>query len=262
MSDEKLIEKIKHGLIKSGYPLELRCRRAIMQHTTASNHMWFTDKERIYLDSDNVEREIDAFAYIQTVHRSTITCSVLIVECKKNEENHWVFFDEGQNRKNLNIVSNLNSEQHERLEAGILQKERFLLRHHYHNINSCSSYSMAFMKNKQRNQIFEGLQQILKAYKHYKEINEKNINEELPNIPKWTQAYYPVIVFEGKLFLAKLIDNDLKIEKCNHVLYNALHPFYAHSSLTVDIIHADIFFDYLKIFEQDHDVIVPYVSTD
>lgn len=90
MSSEELSDKVKRELIKSGFPLELQCRRELYEH------QWVHSLNRTYADSEGVHHEIDAIAVKQASFTSksrshNMVNSIIVVECKKNESNHFVF---------------------------------------------------------------------------------------------------------------------------------------------------------------------------
>lgn len=260
MSDEQLSNKIKEELLKSGFPLGLRCRRVLYQHK------WAGSLNRFYIDSEGTEREIDAMAHKQTIFstnsrpHNTVN-SILIVECKRNQNNHWVFFDEDLGLQFINVISTLDTKQNEQIEWGVMKKLRSLRRHHYFEMKATSSFSMAFKSPKGKNQIFEGLQELFAAYKNERETVEKNMKRTDCGEGIWVNVYYPVLVLEGKLFIATMVREDLKVEEIDQVLYTAQHPSYLDTWTTIDVVRADFFPNYLDSLDQDHEIIVSYIQS-
>lgn len=219
---------------------------------------------RRYLDAENVEREVNGLATKQTSFsakgspHNTVN-SILILECKKNEANHWVFFDEGLPFPVLNVISTLSSKQNDQLASTLGTEPQSPRHHHYFRVRATRSYCMAFKSAKE--QIFEGLQELFNAYKHQREATEKYMSEREPGRGIWVNVYYPVLVFDGKLFIAKTKDEDLEVEEAEQTLYVERHPSYLRTWITIDVVRADLFPKYLESLEQDHEIIVSYIQS-
>jgi hypothetical protein len=277
MPEEELTDKVKQGLLKSGFPLEMRCRQLMRQHD------WTLEGDRIFLDQAGVEHEMDAKASkslidpLKHLHELESESKLwnpyvgyeLIVECKKNTSDHWVFFDDGESEAPLlNTVSTMRVADTWRLRYMFeepLSKES-PLDHHYLGTRLVSSYSMAFKTSK--NQIYEGLHELLSAYRHARkqDITLLKPDEESPaqdaqleDLSPTVYVYYPVLVFDGKLFIAQLVHDSLEVSETTRVVYSAMHPSYVNHRVTVDVIRADVFDNYLTSLEQDMKIIDSYV---
>jgi hypothetical protein len=277
MPDNELANKIKQELLKSGFPLEIRCRQLMRQHD------WTLEGDRLFLDEAGVEHEMDAKASkslidpLKHLHELESESNrwnpyvgyELIVECKKNTSNHWVFFDDGESEAPLlNTVSTLKVGDAWRLRSMFeepLSKES-PLDHHYLGTKLVSSYCMAFKTDK--NQIYDGLREILSAYRHARQqdIELLKPDEEPPaddaqleDLSPTVYVYYPVLVFDGKLFIAQLVHDSLEVSETTQVVYSAMHPSYVNHRVTVDVIRADIFSRYLSLLERDMEITDSYV---
>ena len=253
MADINLNEKIRAELLKSGFPLEVKCRQTIYKRK------WMITLSRFYLDSDNNEHEIDLIALKQTLSRSKkdiVLNSIIVLECKKNESNHWVFFYEGIGFPKLNLLSTLPKKYADNLTW---LNEKSLKSHHYYKFKPASSYSMAF-KSK-HNQIFEALNQVYNAYKHEIATPESNMAKVDKSLRGWVNIYYPVIVLDGKLFLAQIIKDNLEVEEVRQALYVAHRPAYFKYPYSIDIVTADTLSDYLDMLDTDHDTIFSYIES-
>jgi hypothetical protein len=275
MPDDELANKIKQELLKSGFPLEIRCRQLMRRHG------WQLDDDRIYLDSDGVEHEIDAvginslmdlLAGLQGMESESeewkpLTLYQLIVECKKNSSDHWVFFEDGLLEPPLlSAVSTLKESDNLRLQYIFQVPDDSVRDHHYLASKAVGSYCMAFKAD--RNQIYEGLRELLSAFRHVREewtttlkpfkkasVSDSASEDSSPLV----YVLYPVLVFDGRLFVAELVDGDLRVSETNQVVYSAMHPSYLKTRITVDVIRADVFDNYLTSVEQDMRIIDSYV---
>lgn len=256
MANINLNEKIRAELLKSGFPLEVKCRQTIFKRK------WAITLSRFYLDSDNNEHEIDLIALKQTLSHSNnnhLTLnSIIVLECKKNESNHWVFFYEGIGFPKLNLLSTLPEKYADKLTW---LNEKSLKSHHYYKSKPTSSYSMAFKSKSEHNQIFEALNQVYNAYKHEIATPESNMAKVDKSLSCWVNVYYPVIVLDGKLFLAQIIKDNLEVEEVRQALYVAHRPAYFKYPHSIDIVTADTLSDYLDILDTDHDTIFSYIES-
>lgn len=247
--------KIRDELLKSGYPLEVKCRRTFCEHN------WAIDLCRFYLDSDNIEHEIDLIAFKQSISkirkRERFFNSIVILECKKNESNHWIFFEEGIGLRSLNMLSNLRQQSAEKLQY---LNAKALRSHHYSNFEPTTCYSMAF-KTKVPNQIFGAFNQLYGAYKFETVTPESEMSKSDSSLLTWVNVYYPVIVLDGRLFLAKLINNKLEVKEVRQVLYFSHRPAHLKFPYSIDIITADALPDYLDMLHKDHEIIFSYIKS-
>jgi hypothetical protein len=74
----------------------------------------------------------------------------------------------------------------------------------------------------------------------------------------WVNIYYPLIVFDGKLFVARLNGEDIDVEEKKHVLYCALHESKLNLPETFDIVTYDYLEEYLTVLDKSHKVTVDY----
>ena len=256
MNDSNLLNKIKQEILKSGFPLEVRCRQ------TFFNRKWSITLSRYYLDIDNNEHEIDLIAGKQTLSdpgiKHDMLNSIVILECKKNQSNHWVFFDEGIEVPELNLLSTLPRKYSDKLRW---LNKKSLKSHHYLKFRPTSSYSMAFKTKSTKNQIFEALNQVYNAYKNDTLAPESNMSKYDRTRGAWVNVYYPVIVLEGKLFIARIINDNLEVEEVRQTLYVAHRPEYYKYPYSIDIVTTDALSDYLDMLDQDHATIFSYIKS-
>lgn len=278
MPEEELNIKIRNELLKSGFPLEIRCRQLM------SRHGWIVSDDRIYLGPDGIEHEIDAIGTHSLIDIDKMctedessplewdpfTLFSMIVECKKNSSNHWVFFDDGSiTTPPLNLLSSLRPFDHLHLERMLdsIWSACPVTDHHYLRTRMVSSYCMAFKAEK--NQIYEGLGALLGAYRHERDddaAQQKKMHEickeepQLEESQPWIFVYYPVLVLDGRMFVAELADGELDIHEVQHVIYSAMHPSYCKTRVTVDVVRADLFDSLLIYLAQDMTMIEGYIQ--
>jgi hypothetical protein len=145
--------------------------------------------------------------------------------------------------------------------AGIERHDPALKEHHYFKMTTCSQYCMAFKIGNEKNQIFDGLQQLFSAYKYMRKTNEYYMEKRDPKEGIWTKVYYPVLIFDGRLFVSQLTGDELDVKEVNHLLYSGQHPSYLDTQITVDVVCADFFPDYLKLLEKDHSAFCSFIKS-
>jgi hypothetical protein len=246
MSDLELIEKIKRELLKSGFPLELRCRKAIKPE-------WNISLSRYYFDADKVEHEIDLTAFRQSLanNPSNVTHMLntnMILECKKNDSNHWIFFTGEFTLPMLNCISNLPENRLDKFEILSLKS---LAEHHYKKATLASSYCCAFKAD--RNQIFEAINQVSSAYNYdVMNVEPRMAKSDYKKEGVWINIFYPIIVFGGKLFTAELIDKEIQVKIAKHIVYNTFHEYRLKLPRTIDVVSEDFFEEYLVRLDKSH----------
>jgi len=83
---------------KTGFILEFKICEILEKHN------WFVINNRYYIDDiKNVEREIDILAYRAKSIENIAFYTVLLISCKKSENNVWSFLTKKYNKKDPNI---------------------------------------------------------------------------------------------------------------------------------------------------------------
>jgi len=260
MSSQKkrtLIDHLKEQIKKSGYPLEIEISSILDKNWEVMN----TDS---YYDNDAGKmRDIDINAIREITHKYTpfplMTFVNLTIECKRNENFAWVFFTrpykysfediDGQYIDGLQILTQ-NIENMELMEL-ILHESKL----HYSRIRKVAPcYDEVFIEGKKeryqhkKDEIFEAVNQ-LKKYIIYS--NEQALKTTLPYV---INIYFPCIVFDGKMFEAKVSKEDVTLRRIKHVVLVSSHrTSYSTWDLgfLVDIVHKDHFNTFLKSIEND-----------
>lgn len=91
-------ENITNGIKKTGFILEFEICKILEKHN------WIVINNRYYIDDlKNVEREIDIVAYRTKSKEDIAFYTVLIISCKKSENNIWAFLTKNYNKNDPNI---------------------------------------------------------------------------------------------------------------------------------------------------------------
>ena len=94
MTYQNLIDAIK----KTGYGLEYKVSSIL------GSNGWSTINNKYYIDDvQGVAREIDVLAYKVHIEKGIQIYTVLIISCKKSEENTWALLAKSRNDKDPNI---------------------------------------------------------------------------------------------------------------------------------------------------------------
>lgn len=265
---EDELENTKKAIKLSGFPLELFVSSKLSKYDQSSVNQYFFDS------TGAVARSIDFFVPHFVASEGGIGFSSnLVIECKKSSKDAWVFYE-------------LNGIIHSQLSGQLIDYENYLTGDYekmnvkwklnfsrvlHYNANTKSKMSRQFnvinkgakseRDIKSKNSIFEALNQILKFIEYRTKKAEKNIANRFLNgkVRPIFMVYYPVIVFDGLLVNAFLDNNEeLKIEKIKHVVLSYdYQPDYCENPQTfyVDIVQKDYFEEFLKILEEESNMI-------
>ncbi|AET66630.1 hypothetical protein Desor_0954 [Desulfosporosinus orientis DSM 765] len=246
MSEEDLRDKIRKEILKSGFPLELYCQQKVLDYN------WSINMNKQYQDKDDNFREIDIEAHKQDMIAENLRLSTrLIIECKKNHSNPWVFFREKTHGPimYLTVAGDID-------ESG---KENFFWRHHYketvleHHYKTTTDKSRAYVvpfkhdNPKENRQIYESVSSVINYYKHHGLEKIRTFDRN------FIKLFYFVVVYDGKLFMADVINGeDVHVEDTSHVLLGVSNVDGKRTRhYTVDIVTKEFFGEYLKILEND-----------
>ena len=228
---EDVKKKVKDAIEKSGYPLELYVSSILEDKCVFSSNQYYFDHD------ENIARTIDLYVWSLLDFRKPtigISCS-MIIECKKSEKNAWVFFETnsiapsqtGQIIDHRQIATD-DSE----INIALLQFSPKLQEFFGGNVRSpisSISRSYAVVKIGQpissdansdtKDTIFEAMNQTVKFIIYELEQRKHRIREiyRIGSIYQMTLIYFPVIVFDGHMFNAKLVNNKIELQEKNHV---------------------------------------------
>lgn len=212
---------LKKKLLETGFPLE------VLIYSKLKSQSKFVKHQDYYYDlNEKITRSIDLIADLFT---NPLNWSVgdpakffidssMVIECKKSKK-HWVFFPiKGSfGFRNGQMCAQLHN------DFGFYVTSEIDLTYKGHQINNplglSSAYKVIDEDRKNPNDIYEATMQLIK----YIQYNKNMIlsNELNKKIPYRYQVYlwYPIIVFEGKMWNAYLKDGEIDvIESTNHVI--------------------------------------------
>ena len=254
MATKELIEKIQKDLSKSGYPLEVFCKKVLLESGFGISI------GQPYLTKDGVLRSIDAegdfYSDLRIKDRRIGFYSMAYIECKKNDNHPWIFFQDEHTRPEINVRSS-----YQGIEEFFHQLE--MKRHHYNKDGVfASSYKVAFCgaDSKEAKQIYEAVQQVRgfcdhgrEMYELYeKEDAEKNKNQNFIQIV----VEYLTIVFDGELFMVNCLENEVVANETQYVLLvDYSKEMMKYKYYTIEIVKKDYLPTYLSDIKQTHKLI-------
>ena len=122
----------------------------------------------------------------------------LVIECKKQEVKPWVFFEKG--------VPNLDPTTLSVIPIDIsVPFENHFQDHYYFNKKPCSYHFPAFVSSGKPDVILDAINHVLDALDYIRMMITNIINKYKI---KMERIFYPVIVLDGKLFSARIEENE------------------------------------------------------
>jgi len=251
--DKKLTEKIKNELVKSGFPLEIYCRKELL------NSGFGLGSSQYYFNDENKLREIDGEAGLQEEIKykdeKIVLFSRIYIECKKSNKYHWVFFHEQPPFSDLNFNTNI-MEIESKMNLRLSNEYKNI---HYYNFNNVAqNYVIPLCKpnSNESRQIYDSLFSLINYNEHH--LKEKiHYNVSLPYI----KLNFLCVVYDGVIIMAEPTENTFKLKEANHVIVN-FHQRKEFKSYhyAVDIVQRSYFKEYIKIIKQDNNTIKEYVQ--
>lgn len=250
-------EKIKKEILKSGYPLEFSCLQNLKD--------WGLIFDKQYVSADGDLREIDLNGYLQnsfTINQFEATLQTnLLIECKKNHSNPWVFFKEPI----CPAIPNLTIRPQTAMKG--LDRIDFLgaLKEHHYNTNEtkCRTYMLPFIHEdrKESRQIYDSVIKLIDCFRFQSAQRNKWVSTSKPGEPLLHfDVYYLTIVFDGQLFLADLLEKEIDIQNTDHILlFVPRSESEGLSNYTLDIVHKDHFTNYLLELRKNHSLFLKYM---
>ena len=269
--EEFLIEEIE----KSGFPLEIEVTSLLY-----GSKNWLPNNQEYYLDHElNLGRTIDIVSYyigkydpnskdyFETLKTEPFSVGTdMVIECKKSNTRAWVFFTipevyrppffAGQTLDSLEVLTNGKDSIVDEIEfAGRdMETESFLYYDSHKRI--AVAYSEIRLSEEQksngRRDIFEAISQITKYISYdFGKIME-GVKTDVSS--RLLCFYFPVIVFEGRMYECIVEKNVPKLHKRDHILLRTHYqPKYSDSALSfgIDIVQKDYFPKFMQIVEND-----------
>jgi len=275
---DHLINEIK----RSGYPLE------IFISSILEDNDWVVLNNQPFRDSDEDKlRSVDILAfhnpttYEYKKYEPLGFSPNLIIECKKSENHAWIFFSRPEKSKvfrmsghvhdypklfstkaysNRDKLSNLGHFSYEYYFNYFNDPNRGMRNVHYSDFDSVAiTYDEYKIKKGTRNTRKNILEAVNQTVKFFLFDLEESINSP-GRINGAVSSYYPIIVtflaivLDGKLFDARIENNNVTLEERKHILYNyTFRPrnSYVNIDFWIDIVKKEFFSSYLSKIKKD-----------
>jgi hypothetical protein len=166
-----------------------------------------------------------------------VSCE-LFIECKKSDKN-WVFYDDpDQTQAFYNVITRYMIS-NPRGKKGLRKTSN----HPESNSTIISTlYQIAGKKQKERDNLFEAQNQVLKAIHYSKDFSTEELKRTL---------VYPLIVFDGKMFSCRLIDDELEFFPANYIIFFSRGFTEDPYPTLIDIVTLDYLPRYLELVEKE-----------
>jgi hypothetical protein len=266
--EDYLLGRVK----KSGYPLEIEISNIL------ENERFAVFNTQYYFDAEAHQgRDIDIFALTlgpEVIDDKLLPLSLrtdLAIECKKSETHAWVFYTRprlpmssiymhGQFRTTVPKPEEFSMESFEwflQHKCLILHYDKFAeIAIAYEEIKKKKMDTENGKKRKNgssRKEIFEATNQLVK----FTSYEMHQIYERIAKLP-WkdkrevTTLFFPVIVFDGDMFVMFLDSGEPRLERRKHVLLGTHYrcPYCLNvESFTVDIVHRSHFNEFIQLWK-------------
>ena len=251
-SKVSLIEKIEKKIERTGIPLEYY----VFNTCSSKGIPRFLDLH--YIQNEDT-REIDVYAYFEKLpgkpkkgSNLQQTLTAMVIECKKSSEKPWVFFSsDGGRHSGLWPYTKYLSD----FDLHFKKEEKYLLldqiyKHckvnHYTKNEApiCSSYFEPFTKPKEQS-IYKSIDSVLTFLRYL----VKHRSEETEILGFKSNFYYPIIVFDGRMFEANATGERIRVKETDYV---QLRTNYSDEVFLIDIVRKRHFPKLLDLIEQDH----------
>jgi len=248
-----------------GYPLEIETA------STLESRKWAIFPTHFYLDMDTQKaREIDILSFYEPVAsnfkelKPLAFSPKLIVECKKTQDhslilftrkNTFTFYDFTGHTYDFPVLLGKNREFHDPTKEFNYENVLSQGLVHYKRFGRTSSIYKLIKSNseKDKKDIYEAVMQLIKAQIF-------DVEQAIQKDKTISHTHYPIyfsflaIVFDGKMFEANIIGNDIDLEEIDYGLIETHYmPSYSDHPLhyQIDVVKKEHLHNYLSQLEQD-----------
>ncbi len=205
MDKPEVIEHIKQEISKSGHSVSVKVSKIL------NLNGWYVQDSSRFKINENDEKfyEIDVYATRKSPFADgCFDC--LCIECKKQESKNWVFFKQDKVNEDANTLTFIDLNLGDDALLNKIENKNWFARHHYYQKPLCTYYFITGMSPKNRSEMIDkGIEQVLRAISFYSGRNRGYFVDP--------EFYYPIIVFDGNLFVASLDEEKINVESSNHV---------------------------------------------
>lgn len=263
---DSLEKQIVTELQKTGYPTE------IVSATVMHQRGWGIIHNPSYLDDvEGASREFDIRAYRGwhfTVGKSTFTVGAyLISECKKSEK-PWVFFVTPESYRRARYGRLIKGQMADKQifadgdhSDSFITDESLRTFHHYFQRSTLARTFYEPFKSQERSHapqmIYSAIMSCIKATLFHQQ-------DQLS--ARWLKIYYPLIIFNGKLFEAQVdSDKNISLAASQHVqlslsymlpqriLYGSVWE--GQQEFIIDIVQEEYLEQFLQLVEDEHAIL-------
>jgi len=264
LKKDTLIDKVKKDIQKSGFPLEIEVTSVL------KSFGWEVVNQGFYLDElENKPRTIDMLAtkFPKTTATKYFTNANvhLIIECKKSEK-PWLFYTtvsksipkiiEVLRVKGYTVTSELSRKEYKSSKEFFKEIVNLFSKSHYFSQGSNRECVIPYdpFKEGKGQQIVTAINQVIKSAKYQLKL----LSEAYSKINLHPLIIiYPLVVFEGTLLECRLEKTDFEIMEAKYVRYVMQeHPI----SHIVEIISKDFLEDYLRMLDDEIEIIKPHLT--
>lgn len=183
----------------------------------------------------------------------------LVIECKKSTKKPWVFFVTPTSQADLDIKRLIMPQgrfctMKPAADSEQLSFEQVTHLHHYYRLaNKGRTYTEAFVSGDKPSQIFKAISSVV----------EGTLFEKGTSWPGGYAVLYPVIVFSGDLYQAKVLATErIALRRARHIqvvhsyarqLGSSFGPWqYSTTEFVVDIVRFDYLSSFLSMIEKEY----------
>lgn len=268
MAEEKIqkkeIDYLKELIGQSGFPLEIEIASFLESMKTSMNWEFMeVCMGAYYLDEDenkgkelDIKAEIPVFCEEKIKGKQVDSASIfidLLIECKRIPGNAWVFFKTPQkifsDVKSTSVLDSLEWNSRAHVDFAYLtdihykHAQKAILRHEYILDRKTS--------NKRNDNLFDAAISLAKATNYELETTIETLKSEVKTLSteeydllKYALLFYPIVVFDGKMYLAEKTEEygQMDLTPTDYVClsFNYLSRNY-NTKLCIDIIQRESF---------------------
>ena len=257
MNDE--IEFIKHELKKRGYPLESYVQSLLV------SKKWHVQPNAYFLDKDTDKgRELDIKAIFDDFKSYSWSHLIinLFIQCRKLPGNAWVFFSPPKLSAPYKHITKYGLTDFLRLGSSPLgifdPKGTHFDKSEILATNYCEVITDKKKSNKRTDNIWECVITLIKATsqelqeastdtRQFIDVDEGSFDEFIKDPFELVSIFYPLIVFDGKMYEAKFSNDEITLEAKEYVqLFVDYISGRYKGRFFIDIVSKEGFSEYLK----------------
>jgi hypothetical protein len=247
MSEMDLKEKILDEINKTGFPLELRISKFLQENEYhIANNLYYIDLD------ENKGREVDMRALknfrFKENDEEYFVRHCLLIECKRSTDKPWVIFTSPITAYDMGVYS-IDAQGFSKVfTQDIYGEERWRLYNKLDEIHPFNSYPrrgrsyFEAFKNKETGEtIFKALTTSVKATIAMRDDSFASGGRSIC-------FYYPIIVFEGKLFEAYFERNNMCVAEADSTIVSFFYESakYKQNIFSVSLVTEGIFSNFVS----------------